>query len=89
MSYPFLTLDDNTEITHSELLSDGSVRVTVEKPVYRDFHTATCVLPSYEWQDVRGFTDGELDGFRKMIANFAHLIMRCAKMEGLLNAEGF
>ena len=69
MSYPFLTLDDNTEITHSELFPDGSVKVTVEKPVYRDFHSATCILPSYEWRDVRGFTDVELDGFRKMIAN--------------------
>lgn len=48
MSYPFLTLDDNTEITHLELLSDGSVKVTVERPVYRDFHSATCMLPSYE-----------------------------------------
>ena len=44
MSYPFITLDDNTEITHSELLSDGSVKVTVERPVLRDFHSATCIF---------------------------------------------
>ncbi len=89
MSYPFLTLDDNTEITHSEMLSDGSVKVTVERPVYRDFHSATCMLPSYEWRDVRGFTDEELEGFRRMIASSAHLIMRYAQKGGFLNAAGF
>ena len=89
MFYPFLTLDDNTEITHSELFPDGSVKVTVERPVYRDFHSATCILPSYEWRDIRGFTDVESDEFRKMIANSDHLIMRYAEKGGFLNAEGF
>ena len=32
MKYPFLTLDDNTEIVHSEILPDGKVQVYVEKP---------------------------------------------------------
>ena len=32
MMYPFLTLDDQTEIVHSQLLDDGSVKVYVEKP---------------------------------------------------------
>ena len=27
MMYPFLTLDDQTEIVHSQLLDDGSVKV--------------------------------------------------------------
>ena len=31
MMYPFLTLDDQTEIVHSQLLDDGSVKVYVEK----------------------------------------------------------
>ena len=29
--YPFLTLDDNTEIVHSEMRSDGTVKVYIEK----------------------------------------------------------
>lgn len=32
MMYPFLTLDDETEITHSDVLPDGTVKVYVEKP---------------------------------------------------------
>ena len=27
MMYPFLTLDDETEITHSDVLPDGTVKV--------------------------------------------------------------
>ena len=34
--YPFLTLDDNTEIVHSEMRSDGTVKVYIEKPDAKD-----------------------------------------------------
>ena len=48
MMYPFLTLDDQTEIVHSQLLDDGSVKVYVEKPDAKDgFYYATCFLPEY------------------------------------------
>ena len=51
MMYPFLTLDDQTEIVHSQLLDDGSVKVYVEKPDEKDcFHYATCFLPEYRWK---------------------------------------
>ena len=32
MMYPYLTLNDNTEITHSEMKEDGSVKVYIETP---------------------------------------------------------
>ena len=39
MMYPFLTLDDGTEIVHSEMHSDGTVKVYMEKPDAKDgFH---------------------------------------------------
>ena len=42
---PFLTLDDETEITHSEKLGDASVKVDIEKADEKDcFHHATCYL---------------------------------------------
>ena len=31
MMYPFLTLNDDTEITHSEMKCDGRVKVYIEK----------------------------------------------------------
>lgn len=33
MMYPFLTLDDNTEIVHSEMLPDKRVKVYIENPM--------------------------------------------------------
>lgn len=51
MMYPFLTLDDNTEIVHSEMLPDGRVKVYVEKPDEKDFfHNAVCWVPGYQWR---------------------------------------
>ena len=49
MMYPYLTLDDETEIVHSELLKDNTVKVHIEKPDENDgFHCASCYLPGYE-----------------------------------------
>ena len=31
MMYPFMTLNDNTEIVHSDILIDGKVKVYIEK----------------------------------------------------------
>lgn len=36
MMYPFLTLEDNTEITHSEMMEAGRVKVYIETPDARD-----------------------------------------------------
>ena len=53
MMYPFLTLDDGTEIVHSETKQDGRVKVYVEKPDEKlCFRNATCWLPGYEWEDI-------------------------------------
>lgn len=48
MMYPFLTLDDRTEIVHSEMNPDGRVKVYMERPDEKDgFHYAACYLPDY------------------------------------------
>ena len=61
MMYPFLTLNDDTEIVHSEMLPSGEVRVYIERPDARDgFHSATCFLPSYTWKDIDGFAPEEI-----------------------------
>ena len=36
MMYPFMTLDDNAEIVHSEMGKDGRVKVYIEKPDAKD-----------------------------------------------------
>ncbi|WP_368196982.1 hypothetical protein [Blautia wexlerae] len=43
MMYPFMTLNDDTEITHSEMKADGKVKVYIETPdEFGGFHNATC-----------------------------------------------
>ena len=47
MMYGYMTLADETGITHSEMKADGSVKVYFEKPIEGGFQHATCYLPSY------------------------------------------
>lgn len=88
MMYPFMTLNDNTEITHSEMNQDGRVKVYIETPNLKDgFHNATCYLPDYTWQDIVGYTDTEIDYFKKLIQDNAHLIIEFSQEGGFQNAS--
>ncbi|MBR3503664.1 MAG: hypothetical protein IKO07_05365 [Clostridia bacterium] len=90
MMYPFMTLDDDTEITHSEMKSDGCVKVYIEKPDEKDcFHSAVCWLPDYRWADVEGFSDGEIKRYQEIIESTAHLILRFAQEGGFEHAANF
>lgn len=90
MMYPFMTLDDGTEIVHSEMLEDQRVKVYVEKPDASDcFHSATCYLPGYEWKDVSGFSADELSRYQEIIESTAHLILEFSKEGGFENAANF
>ena len=40
MMYPFMQLEDSTEIVHSELLEDKKVKVYIEKPIDGGFDSA-------------------------------------------------
>ncbi len=90
MMYPFMTLNDGTEIVHSEILPDGRVKVYIEKPDAKDcFHHATCYLPEYRWEDIFGFSQEEMDRYREVIRSTAHLILRFAQEGGFDGASGF
>ena len=90
MMYPFLTLNDGTEIVHSEMRPDNTVMVYVEKPDAKDgFHSASCILPSYTWQDICGFASEAIAQYDEIIRTTAHLILRFSQEGGFDNAEGF
>lgn len=68
MMYPFMTLDDETEITHSEYLNNGRVKVYIEKPDEKDcFHHFTCYLPDYSIEEVYGFDELEISRYLEVI----------------------
>ena len=69
MMYPFMTLDDNTEIVHSEMQPDHRVKVYIEKPDEKDcFHSAVCYLPDYTWMNISGllFKNHYLGGCQRL-----------------------
>lgn len=88
--YPYMTLNDDTEITHSEMLPDGRVKVYIETPDLKDgFHDATCYLPDYKWESIHGYSDEEISFFSQLLRNNAHLIIEFSQEGGLLNAANF
>ena len=90
MMYPYLTLNDDTEITHSEMKDDGSVKVYIETPDTKDgFHHAVCWLPEYRWEDISGYSEEEMAFFRELIRNNAHAIIEFSQDGGVLNASSF
>ena len=88
--YPFMTLNDDTEITHSEMKPDGTVKVYIETPDEKYcFKHATCYLPSYTWEDIYHFDKKEIEHFQEIIESTAHLIMEFSQEGRFDNAAGF
>ena len=87
MMYPFMTLNDDTEITHSEMKSDGKVKVYIETPDDSgNFRSAPCWLPEYKWENIKGYSETELSYFKQLVKNNAHLIIEFSQEGGILNA---
>ncbi len=75
MMYPFITVNDTTEIVHSDLLDGNRVKLYIERPDKTDgFHHATCYLPDYCWEDISGFSNEEIVRFQRLIKTVEFLI---------------
>ncbi len=82
MLYPFMTLDDETELVHSESYFENDkehVRVEMEKPVESGFYSAECILPEYEWHNVKGFSEGDIARLESTIKALDHTIFKLAR----------
>jgi len=78
MMYPFMTLNDNTEIVHTKTMiidEKESVKVYIEKPVEGGFHSAECYLPQYEWKNIEGFSKEEVKRYQDILESTAHIII--------------
>lgn len=89
MLYPFLTLEDDTEIVHSDMDEKGFVDVCIEKPVNGGFHSAKCRLPDLRWVEVDGFSPTEIANLQELIQRGKPLIMHYAKNGGFEHASSF
>lgn len=87
MLYPYMTLADGTEVSHSQVVEDDgtpSVYVHFERPTKDGFDSARCELPSYAWTQWEGsFSPEDKAFFTKLLENNAHLIFRYAKTGGI------
>ena len=82
MMFPFMTLEDQTEIVHSHLLDSGRIKVYVETPVENGFHNAELYIPEYMWKQVDGYDSDELDKFLQIIMTEKDKIILRAKGTG-------
>ena len=89
MMYPFIRLDDDTEIVHSGILENDVVKVYVEKPVDGGFNSAFCYLPEYKWDEITGFEWDDINKYQEIIESTAHLIIRFAREGGFDHAANF
>ena len=88
MMYPFMTFSDETEIVHSEMKENGTVKVYIERPDEQyGFKHATCWLPQYRWEDIYHFTQEEIKQLEEIIRSTAHLIIEFSREGGFENAS--
>ena len=77
MMYPYMTLADETEIVHSQIVEkDGMKKVIVnfERPTEDGFDSARCELPDYKWTERQGYSDEEIAMFEELLHSNAHLL---------------
>lgn len=86
MMYPYITLADETEITHSHIIEKDDIReveVHFERATENGFDLARCSLPSYKWVKRDGFTDEDIQKFEQFLQSNAHLLYKYAEIGGI------
>ena len=86
MMYTYMTLSDETEIVHSQLIEDKGIKkviVNFERPTDNGFDSARCELPEYKWTEKEGYSDEEIAFFEKLLHSNAHLLYKYAANGGI------
>ena len=86
MMYPYMTLSDETEIVHSQLIEDKGIKkviVNFARPTDNGFDSARCELPEYKWTEKEGYSDEEIAFFEKLLHSNAHLLYKYAANGGI------
>lgn len=79
MMYNYIKLSDGTQIAYSDIQEDNTVQIAVERPVDGGFDAALCLLPSYRWSQVEGFSREDIDEITELLKNNAPLIFRLSR----------
>lgn len=79
MFYEYVELEDGTQIAYSNVLEDNTVELSIERPIEDGFDSARCLLPSFSWSAIEGFSEEEIARLDSFVKNNAPLILRFAR----------
>lgn len=86
MMYPYMTLADETEIVHSQIIEENNVQKVIvhfERPTEEGFDSARCELPTYKWILQEGYSEEEIAMFEQLLRSNAHLLYKYAANGGI------
>ena len=75
MMWEYVRLEDDTQVSYSEVREDNTVKVVVERPRDWGFDTAECILPAFNWVSREGFSEADLKELDDFVRNNAPLIV--------------
>lgn len=87
MMWEYVRLEDDTQVSYSEVREDNTVKVVVERPRDWGFDTAECILPAFNWVSREGFSEADLKELDDFVRNNAPLILRFAYEGGRVYAQ--
>ena len=76
MYWSYMSFPDDTEVTFSETQDDGTVGVWIETPIDGGFKSAHCIIPSFRWDMIDGYSADEMSELDRYVRNNAHIIIR-------------
>ena len=79
MFYNYVELEDGTQVAYSNVLDDGIVEVSIDRPNELGYDSSRVMLPAVEWSYIDGFDDEDLAYLDSFIHNNAPLILRLAR----------
>jgi len=88
--YPYLTLEDETLVTHSHLKEKDGIKIVevhFERPKPYGFDMVRIDLPSYKLIMRDGYSDEEIEEFKSFSARHAHNFFYYAEIGGVPIAE--
>ena len=80
--YPFMTINDDIEVVHTELRADNTVKVYFEQPVEAGFNSVECTIPEYKWEKNKGFNEEQLKYLDKYLHDVEDIIFELAAEGG-------
>lgn len=86
MMWEYVRLEDDTQISYSEVREDNTVKIVVERPRDWGFDTAECILPAFNLVSHEGFSEVDFKELDDFVRNNAPLILRFAYEGGRVYA---